>query len=112
MAFKLRSLALAAIGQAALFVAFPQAASACSADGYMGEICITAANYCPQNYVNANGQTLSITQYLPLFNLLGTRYGGDGRSTFALPKVTMSADKNIPLTACIAVQGEFPLKAD
>jgi microcystin-dependent protein len=52
---------------------------------YMGSICVTAANYCPRNYAVAAGQTMAISQYQALYSLLGTRYGGDGVSTFKLP---------------------------
>lgn len=61
-------------------------AHACSADSeYIGSVCATAANFCPNGYFQANGQLLPISQYTALFSLLGTTYGGDGRTTFALP---------------------------
>lgn len=59
---------------------------ACSADSpYMGSICITAATYCPRGYAEANGTVLQASQYAALFSLLSNTYGGDGRTTFALP---------------------------
>lgn len=42
-------------------------------------------NFCPRNWADANGQLLPIQQYTALYSLLGTTYGGDGRTTFALP---------------------------
>lgn len=42
-------------------------------------------NYAPQGWALCNGQTLPISQNQALFSLLGTHYGGDGRTTFALP---------------------------
>jgi microcystin-dependent protein len=61
-------------------------ARACSTDPFLGSICITAATYCPANmYIEANGQMLAVSQYQALFSLLGTNYGGDGRSTFGIP---------------------------
>lgn len=63
----------------------PLAAQACGPDSYMGTICTVAFNYCPENTLPANGQLLSVNQFTALFALLGTTYGGDGRSTFGLP---------------------------
>ncbi len=52
---------------------------------YLGEIVPFAGNFAPKGWALANGQLLSIAQNQPLFSLLGTMYGGDGRTTFALP---------------------------
>ncbi|MCB2067108.1 MAG: phage tail protein [Erythrobacter sp.] len=52
---------------------------------YIGEIQITGTTFCPRGYFSAEGQLLQIAQYSALFSLLGTTYGGDGRTTFALP---------------------------
>jgi len=57
------------------------------ADPFLGEIRIFAGNYAPQGWAFCNGQSLSIAQYDALFSLLGTTYGGDGVSTFALPNL-------------------------
>lgn len=65
-------------------VGAPQA-QACEAEPYLGSVCMTAATYCPRGYAEANGQLLSISQYSPLFAVMGTTYGGDGRTNFALP---------------------------
>lgn len=54
-------------------------------DEYIGEIFMTGANFCPRGTAKADGQLLPIPQYTALFSLYGTIYGGDGRSTFALP---------------------------
>ena len=59
---------------------------ACGTDPYIGSICATAATYCPANqYLEANGQLLAISQYQALFSLLGNYYGGNGTTDFALP---------------------------
>src|SRR5258708_17603084 len=52
---------------------------------FMGEIKIVSFNFAPQGWALCNGQTLPINQNQALFSLLGTTYGGDGRTNFALP---------------------------
>jgi microcystin-dependent protein len=54
-------------------------------DAYLGEIMWTGATYCPRGWTEADGDLLNISQYSALFALFGTTYGGDGRTTFALP---------------------------
>lgn len=58
---------------------------ACGTDSYVGTICTTAANFCPSGTLEANGQILAISSNTALFSLLGTYYGGNGTTTFALP---------------------------
>ncbi|MFC3679477.1 phage tail protein [Bacterioplanoides pacificum] len=55
------------------------------ADPYVAEIRLFAGNYAPTRWALCNGQILPITQNSALFSLIGTTYGGDGRSTFGLP---------------------------
>ncbi|TMM46132.1 phage tail protein [Qipengyuania marisflavi] len=52
---------------------------------YLGETVIFGMNFCPRGWASASGQLLAISQNTALFSLLGTQYGGDGRTTFALP---------------------------
>lgn len=54
-------------------------------DGYIGEIKCFGGNYAPKNWMFCWGQILPVSQYTPLFALIGNQYGGDGRTTFALP---------------------------
>jgi len=63
----------------------PNPAHACENEPYIASVCIMAANFCPRGYAEANGQFLPINQYSALYSLVGTFYGGDGRTTFALP---------------------------
>lgn len=56
-------------------------------DSYLGEIRIFAGNYAPEDWAFCDGSTLQISQYDALYSLLGTRYGGDGKTTFALPNL-------------------------
>ncbi|NOQ63169.1 MAG: phage tail protein [Methyloprofundus sp.] len=54
-------------------------------DSFTGEIRMFAGNFAPRGWAFCNGQLLNISQYDALFSLLGTNYGGDGRSSFGLP---------------------------
>ena len=54
---------------------------------YVGEIRMFAGNYAPAGWMFCSGQLLPISEYETLFNLIGTTYGGDGQSTFALPNL-------------------------
>lgn len=52
---------------------------------YIGEIKMFAGNFAPQGWAICSGQLLSIAQNTALFSILGTTYGGNGQTTFALP---------------------------
>jgi microcystin-dependent protein len=54
---------------------------------FIGEIRMFAGNFAPVNWLLCQGQILAIADYDALFSLLGTTYGGDGQSTFALPNL-------------------------
>src|SRR3954469_5881870 len=54
---------------------------------FMGELKLIAWNYPPKGWAFCNGQFLPINQNQALFALLGTMYGGNGQTTFALPDV-------------------------
>ncbi len=56
-------------------------------DPFLGEIRMFAGNYAPQGWAFCNGQLLAIASNTALFSLLGTTYGGDGRTNFALPNL-------------------------
>ena len=56
-------------------------------DQYLGEIRMFAGNFAPYGWALCNGQLLSISQNTALFSLIGTYYGGDGVTTFALPNL-------------------------
>jgi microcystin-dependent protein len=64
-------------------------------DQFLGEIRMFAGNFAPTGWAFCNGQILPISQNTALFSLLGTQYGGNGSSNFALPNL----------------QGNFPLHA-
>jgi len=54
-------------------------------DPFLGQIIMWAGTYAPDGYAFCNGQIMSISQNPALFSLIGNMYGGDGKSTFALP---------------------------
>jgi microcystin-dependent protein len=61
------------------------------ADPFVAEIRIFPFNFAPRGWAFCNGQLMPISQNTALFSLLGTTYGGDGKSTFALPDLQGSA---------------------
>lgn len=77
-------------------------------DPYIGEIRMFAGNFAPNGWALCNGQLISISQNTALFSILGTQYGGDGRTNFALPNLmdssAMGAGQGPGLTP--RVQGE------
>src|ERR687894_267709 len=104
---------------------------------FVAEIRMFATNFAPTGWALCNGQILPISQNTALFALLGTYYGGDGKSTFALPNLegsvpigqgqsstgTMAPQMVTPsggslphnnmqpyltVNFCIAMQGVFP----
>jgi microcystin-dependent protein len=54
-------------------------------DEYLGEVITVGFNFCPRGTMEADGRLLPINENTALFSLFGTMYGGDGRTTFALP---------------------------
>ena len=60
-------------------------------DPFVAEIRIFPFNFAPKGWANCNGQILPISQNTALFSLLGTTYGGDGKSNFALPNLQGNA---------------------
>lgn len=56
-------------------------------DQFLGEIRIVGFNFAPTGWATCDGQLIPLSQNTALFSLLGTFYGGDGKSTFALPNL-------------------------
>lgn len=63
----------------------PKPALAGGSDPWLGEIDLVPYNFAPEGWAFCDGRILPINQNTALFSLLGTTYGGDGRTTFALP---------------------------
>lgn len=80
IAIRFASLALLAAG-----ISAPVQACTGSGEQMLGSMCVFAGNYAPRSYALANGQLMSIAQNTALFSIIGTTYGGDGRTTFGLP---------------------------
>ncbi|WP_188054356.1 phage tail protein [Sphingosinithalassobacter sp. CS137] len=99
MARKMMTAACAAI--AALTVSAPALAQ----QSFLGEVLLVGSNFCPAGTMDADGRLLPIQQYSALFSLYGTTYGGDGATSFAIPKLTP------PLAGmhyCVVVDGAYP----
>src|SRR5215207_1465370 len=60
-------------------------------DPFVAEIRMFGGNFAPRGWAQCNGQLLPLSQNTALFSLLGTYYGGDGKSTFALPNLQGSS---------------------
>jgi microcystin-dependent protein len=56
-------------------------------DPFVAEVRIVGFSFAPKGWATCDGQLLSISQNTALFSLLGTMYGGDGKSTFGLPNI-------------------------
>ena len=84
--------------------------AAAGSDAFVGEVETFAFNFCPKGWAEMNGQLLAISSNTALFALLGTTYGGNGQTTFALPtsKQVFTLTPGAPLIQCIALQGIFP----
>ncbi|WP_299690701.1 tail fiber protein [uncultured Tateyamaria sp.] len=63
----------------------PAAPAQAGSDPMLGDIMIVGFNFCPRGWARADGQILPINENQSLYSLLGTTYGGDGRTSFGLP---------------------------
>jgi len=70
-------------------------------DPYLAQVIMFGGNFCPRNWACCDGQILSIAQNTALFALIGTIYGGNGQTTFALPdfrgRIPVGTGNNISL---------------
>ena len=75
---------------------------------FLGEIMLYAGGLIPNGWTLANGQLLSINQNQALFALLGTQFGGDGRTTFALPdfrgRTALGSNGDFPVGTVVGQQ--------
>lgn len=87
---KLKALMASTALVTAGFFANPAPAQA-QADPLLGQLMAFGGNFCPRGWAETNGALLPISSYSALFSLLGTTYGGDGRTTFGLPDLRARA---------------------
>lgn len=80
---KLIATALLALGSTAAIAPAPVHAQ--GSDAFVGQMMTVGFNFCPRGWAKADSQLLAISSNDALFSLLGTTYGGDGRTTFGLP---------------------------
>lgn len=78
-------------------------------DEYLGIVKLFAGNFIPRGWASCDGTLVAINQNTALFSILGTQFGGDGRTTFALPDLRKTAP-HPNLTYIICVQGLFPAR--
>ena len=82
----MKTLGKITIGAAMACILSPAfSAPAAAQDAMLGEVREFGFTFCPRGWAEANGALLPISSNTALFSLLGTQYGGDGRTTFALP---------------------------
>jgi len=73
---------------------------------FIGQIQTFAFGFAPQGWLPCDGRLLEIQQYTALYELLGTLYGGNGQTTFGIPKIPPIAPQGPSYFICI--QGAFP----
>jgi microcystin-dependent protein len=72
----------------------------------IGDVVIFPYQFTPQGYLPCDGQLLPISEYSTLFMLIGTRFGGDGKETFALPNYAGKAP--VGSRYFISAYGKYP----
>ncbi|HWG36243.1 MAG TPA: DNRLRE domain-containing protein [Terriglobales bacterium] len=72
----------------------------------LGQVILSASAFYPSAWLPADGRLLPIQQFTPIFSLMGTNYGGNGITTFALPDLRSAAPNNTQYLICVA--GVFP----
>lgn len=77
--------ALLSIAAALTTLGAAQPVFAQASDMYLGQMMLVPYTFCPRGWTEANGQIMAISTNTALFSLLGTTYGGNGQTTFALP---------------------------
>lgn len=75
-------------------------------ESFVGQVELFPSDVVPRGWAPCEGQMLPVNENGALFALLGNRFGGDGRTTFALPDLRKTAPPNLQF--CIAIVGMFP----
>ncbi len=92
----------------ALLTIAPIEQSVAGPDPFIAEITIFGGTFAPRGYAFCEGQLLPISSHSALFSLLGTNYGGDGRTTFALPNLKDAEKLLNGARYIIALDGIYP----
>jgi microcystin-dependent protein len=77
-------------------------------DAILGMVYLFAGTFAPEGYALCDGQLFEIQQNTALFSILGTTYGGDGRTNFALPKIAAPTEG---MNYVIATRGAYPSRS-
>lgn len=81
-------------------------------DRRVGEVFATAANFCPAGTLRADGRAFKIAEHLALASVIANHFGGDGKTTFAVPNLSGGIKgmtvSGAPLTWCIVDEGDLP----
>lgn len=72
---------------------------------FVGQIELFSCSYAPQGWAFCQGQLLPVANYPELFSLIKTKFGGDGKTNFALPNIKPPCNG---VNYCIALVGDFP----
>ena len=75
---------------------------------FLGETRIFAFPFAPPGWLTCEGQLVPIADFPNLFKLIGTTYGGDGETTFALPDAAGPDSEGTALGLCISLFGDYP----
>lgn len=105
--FKMHLVALLSLGSVGVTLVQPASAQV---EPFLGQAMIFSGNFCPQGWAPAAGQLLSISQHSALYSILGTTFGGNGQTTFALPNAepVKTLKPGAVFTMCIALEGVYP----
>lgn len=76
---------------------------------FAGETRVFAFDFAPAGWLPCDGALLPISEFEQLFQIIGTTYGGDGETSFALPKSTGPDFEGTPLNLCISLFGLMPM---
>jgi len=77
-------------------------------DSIVGEIRLFSFDFSPNGWMECAGQTLQVMQYATLFSLIGTKYGGNGSTTFCLPNLSAAGQALSKTKYYIAIDGDYP----
>ena len=78
---------------------------------YVGQIMMFGGDFTPRGWAKCDGTLLSVSANQTLFSVIGARYGGNGRTDFALPDFRgLQTDEKQPINYVIAVTGNYPAR--